>query len=226
MSKKKSASLTQLALQKFKKNFWGVFSFVFICLCGLVALFAYLVAPDSSKNANQMHLSIHSKPPGFEVKMLSIPITNKKKQSFFDRIFFGEYNQVEAVPIERYRVAGDTLYIKEYQPDTVSEIEKSFTKNELSITENFEKLIASRIQSKTFVLGTDKYGRDLLSRILVGMRISFSIGFIAVFISLLIGISLGAIAGYYGGKVDAVIMWLINVTWSTPTWHGRLGADS
>lgn len=52
---------------------------------------------------------------------------------------------------------------------------------------------------------------------LVGIRISLSIGFVAVFISLVIGISLGAIAGYYGGKVDQAIMWLINVTWSIPT---------
>src|SRR5690606_2841180 len=46
---------------------------------------------------------------------------------------------------------------------------------------------------------------------------SLGIGFIAVFISLLIGITLGAIAGYYGGKIDTLIMWLINVTWSIPT---------
>jgi peptide/nickel transport system permease protein len=52
---------------------------------------------------------------------------------------------------------------------------------------------------------------------LVGARISFFIGFIAVFISLIIGISVGAIAGYFGGKTDAFIMWLINITWSIPT---------
>ena len=56
-----------------------------------------------------------------------------------------------------------------------------------------------------------------LSRILVGARISFSIGFVAVFISLLIGIILGSIAGYFGGKWDKLIMWIINVTWSIPT---------
>lgn len=52
---------------------------------------------------------------------------------------------------------------------------------------------------------------------LIGARISFFIGFIAVFISLFIGISIGAIAGYFGGKIDAFIMWLINITWSIPT---------
>jgi peptide/nickel transport system permease protein len=73
------------------------------------------------------------------------------------------------------------------------------------------------ISEKKFLLGTDKYGRDLLSRMLIGIRISLAIGFVAVFISLLIGISLGAVAGYFGGKVDAAIMWVINVTWSIPT---------
>ena len=73
------------------------------------------------------------------------------------------------------------------------------------------------ITEKSFLLGTDKYGRDLLSRMLIGIRISLAIGFVSVFISLIIGISMGAIAGYFGGKVDAVIMWVINVTWSIPT---------
>mgnify|MGYP003673123466 FL=1 len=69
----KSNSLKQLALQKFKKDFWGVFSFYFIVLVGLVSIFAYVFAPDDSQYANQMHLAIHSKRPGFEVKMLTIP---------------------------------------------------------------------------------------------------------------------------------------------------------
>jgi peptide/nickel transport system permease protein len=57
-------SLTVIALHKFKKNFWGVFSFAFIVILVLVSIFAYVLAPDNSENANQMHLSIHSKPPG------------------------------------------------------------------------------------------------------------------------------------------------------------------
>ena len=60
-------SLTTLALQKFKKNTTGVLSFWFIVVCGFIAIFAYVLAPDNSNNANQMHLEIHSKKPGFEV---------------------------------------------------------------------------------------------------------------------------------------------------------------
>jgi peptide/nickel transport system permease protein len=73
------------------------------------------------------------------------------------------------------------------------------------------------LQKKTFLLGTDRYGRDVLSQLLLGARISLAVGFIAVFIALLIGVFVGATAGYYGGKVDAALSWLINVVWSIPT---------
>ena len=65
-------------------------------------------------------------------------------------------------------------------------------------------------------LGTDDQGRDYLSRLMGGTVISLSVGFIAVLISLLIGVTLGAIAGYFRGWVDEIIMWFINVIWSIP----------
>ncbi len=73
------------------------------------------------------------------------------------------------------------------------------------------------VVSRTFLLGTDRFGRDLLSRMVLGARISLAVGFISVFISLLVGVTLGALAGFYGGRVDSAIMWLINVVWSIPT---------
>ena len=73
------------------------------------------------------------------------------------------------------------------------------------------------IRVKTFLLGTDRFGRDLLSRLVIGARVSLSVGFISVFISLVIGISLGAIAGFFRGWLDDFIIWFINVVWSIPT---------
>jgi peptide/nickel transport system permease protein len=73
------------------------------------------------------------------------------------------------------------------------------------------------IVTRTFLLGTDKYGRDILSRLLVGVRVSLAVGLVTVIISLTIGVLLGALAGYFRGRVDEIILWLINVVWSIPT---------
>ncbi len=71
--------------------------------------------------------------------------------------------------------------------------------------------------TQTHWLGTDRYGRDVLSRLMAGSAISLGVGFTAVLISLCIGILLGAWAGYRGGTVDAVISWFIQVVWTLPT---------
>lgn len=75
----------------------------------------------------------------------------------------------------------------------------------------------NRVITKTYHLGTDGYGRDILSRLLFGVRVSLSVGLVAVLISLTIGIFMGSIAGFFRGWVDNVIMWLINVIWAIPT---------
>ena len=205
-----SLSLKQLALQKFKRNFWGVFSFYFILLVGFISVFAYLLAPDDSQYANQMHLSIHSKKPGFKVKMLIKPSQLKVSQNRLDKVFFGKKNTDTEIPVSDFEIEGMTLRYTEYASDGLKGVEKTIQINSADKLSPF-------VKDKTFYFGTDKYGRDLLSRILVGARISFFIGFVAVFISLIIGIFMGSLAGYFGGKVDAVIMWMINVTWSIPT---------
>lgn len=64
--------------------------------------------------------------------------------------------------------------------------------------------------------GTDGLGRDLLSRILYGAQISMAVGFVVQFITLIIGVTLGALAGYFGGKVDMIIMRFTDVIMSFP----------
>jgi len=188
-----------------------VLSFWFVILCGFTAVFAYLLAPDNSNNANQMHLEIHSKKPGFEVLMLTLPSEKKVDQPFVQKLLFGNKNQHTEIPIASFTVLKNDLSIQTYTENNAESLTKTYPLSK------FDKDISEYIKSKTFYLGTDKYGRDLLSRMLIGTRISFFIGFIAVFISLVIGISIGAAAGYFGGKIDAFIMWVINITWSIPT---------
>jgi peptide/nickel transport system permease protein len=75
---------------------------------------------------------------------------------------------------------------------------------------------AAKTIRRTYWLGTDKAGRDELSRLLLGTRISLGIGLVAVLISLVIGVSVGAVAGYFGGWVDSVLLGLMTVVWSIP----------
>jgi peptide/nickel transport system permease protein len=71
--------------------------------------------------------------------------------------------------------------------------------------------------SISYPLGTDQYGRDVLSRVIWGTRISLLIGFVSAGISAVLGIVLGAISGYYGGRVDNIIMGLVDIFLTLPT---------
>jgi ABC-type dipeptide/oligopeptide/nickel transport system permease subunit len=71
--------------------------------------------------------------------------------------------------------------------------------------------------TRHYWLGTDRFGRDFLSRLMAGAGLSLSVGCLAVLISLLIGVPLGALAGYHGGRIDAAISWILQVMWSIPT---------
>src|SRR5688572_21196279 len=66
------------------------------------------------------------------------------------------------------------------------------------------------------ILGTDNLGRDVLSRVIHGARVSLLVAFAVVFVSGLIGVSLGAISGYFGGKTDFIIQKLVEVVWAFP----------
>jgi peptide/nickel transport system permease protein len=76
---------------------------------------------------------------------------------------------------------------------------------------------ADHVVSGHFWLGSDAAGRDVLSRLLLGTRVSLGIGLMAVLVSLLLGVSLGAAAGFFRGWVDRVVMWFVSVVWSIPT---------
>jgi peptide/nickel transport system permease protein len=65
--------------------------------------------------------------------------------------------------------------------------------------------------------GTDPFGRDILSRIMHGARVSLGVGFLARTISLVLGLFLGAVAGYFGGRLDSILMRLADITFAYPT---------
>lgn len=182
---------------------------IIITVSVLIGIFAYFLGTDSTPNADRQMVEIQARKPGYSQQFVRV---KKKKNvpttNVFSRLLFGAEDKYIYVPINDFHEIGDSVYVQKYIDEGIYE-PQVFAKNSLS-----EK---NYITTKTFWLGTDKFGRDILSRLLVGVRVSLAVGLITVLISLTIGIILGASAGYYGGRVDNVIIWFINVIWSMPT---------
>lgn len=200
--------------KRLKKNRAALFGLIIIILAVLVAVSAYLIAPDNSPNADLQTVEIQAKKPGYEQQFLKI--SERKYWGGFriDHMISGKKVHFQLIPIKGYRISGDSLLVNKFIDDDTSVVQYYSIRK---LTGNDPAGIQKNIITRKYWLGTDKFGRDMLSRLIIGTRVSLAVGFIAVLISLTLGILLGALAGYYRGRVDAVIMWLINVTWSIPT---------
>lgn len=205
---KQEYSFTKIFWKKLRRNKGAVFGLCIIVLALLMAVFAYVIAPDSTPNANRIIVEIAAKKPGYQQQFIKIERNTQTNSSSLTAFFFGKEDQDQYIPITSYKQTGNRYDIEKFVDEGVTE--------PLSFTFNNNKS-ENRIVTKTFWLGTDKFGRDILSRLIVGVRISLSVGLIAVIISLTVGIFLGAVAGYFRGWVDEAILWLINVVWSIPT---------
>jgi peptide/nickel transport system permease protein len=151
--------------------------------------------------------------------------------SFLSKIWYGQPAVFTDMPIVSYRFVKDSVLVDEYIGDedkpemrtyNIAEVvtgTKPVRPNTSSVSVNtqfYDQIKSHHITHKTFWLGTDIYGRDILSRLILGARISLSVGIMAVIISLLIGVTIGALAGYFGGWIDGSLSWLMNILWSLP----------
>ncbi len=199
---------SSLFTKRLLKNKGAFFGLILIVVSLLLAFFCYFISPDPSPNANRMIPEIGSKKPGFSILLLR---TKRDKAvghtGFFNRLMNGAEESYQYIPVTSYSFLGDSIIYQKFVDEGITE-----RRSVLRSLTGEPPVIAT-----TYHLGTDKFGRDILSRLLIGVRVSLSVGLIAVLISLTIGILLGALAGYFRGWIDDVIMWFINVIWSIPT---------
>lgn len=219
----KNYSPSKKIWNRFKRNKLALGGLIFILFLMLVGVLGYLITPDQTPYANTMHLQLSNKKPfrSFEFLILS---KNKdvKKVNVFTKMLQGQEANFKSIPITSIRQLRDSVLIREYIGDDEIADETKYALADLQVNthytgNSFDELKSNLVYRQTFYFGTDMYGRDMLSRLILGIRVSLSVGLMAVLISLFIGISLGAIAGYFGGKIDASISWFMNVIWSLPS---------
>ncbi len=196
------------AWHRLKKNKGAMAGLVLIIIAVFTAILCYLIAPDSSPYANRIILEIGGQKPGYTQNFLLVKNEHKETGTdIIEKILWGERDTVIFLPVTVTHQRSDSIIVEKYIDEGLTE-KLSFHKSALTNDPVIEK---------KFFLGTDKYGRDILSRLIIGTRISLSVGLITVLISLTVGIILGSVAGYFRGRWDNVIMWMINVIWSIPT---------
>ncbi len=200
--------------KKLWRNKTAAAGLVIIIFAVLVCIFGYVIAPDNTPDADLQTVEIQSKAPGFSQLFLKIPLQKQPVRIWIENVLFGKPASYQYLPIKDYRFSGENIIVDKYVDDDTSVAE---TYKMSLLTQGHPGKIQQNIIIKKYHLGTDAFGRDILSRILIGTRVSMLVGLIAMLISLTIGILLGAIAGYYRGKTDAFVMWFVNVTWSIPT---------
>ena len=195
----------------------ALFGVTIITISVLLAFFAFLIIPDDSENANDQLSQLALRSPGYQCKVLQVPIDTKREKSFFNSFFTGKPVTSRNLPFTDLTIKSNTIYIT-----GVSGLQKIINPSQLDLeglsNEDLKTTVINKhVKQKTFWFGMDKYGRDILSRIILGLRISLLVGFLAVLLSTTIGVVIGLLSGYFSGWVDDIFMWLINTVWSIPT---------
>ncbi|WP_295674033.1 ABC transporter permease [uncultured Mucilaginibacter sp.] len=211
-------SPSQRTWKVFKRNKIAVGGMFFIIIITLIAILGYLIMPDSTPMANNMAIQLSIKKPGSEFMMLRLRKTEPVDTvNIFTKMLFGQPSFYRDIPITNYHYTKDSIIADEYigaedKPERKAYFAPAGGTNGLKNP----TLGGWGAYHRTFWLGTDVYGRDMLSRLILGSRISLAVGLMSVIISMLLGVTIGAVAGYFGGWIDAALSWLMNILWALP----------
>lgn len=212
---------------QFRRNIPALAGLVFILFFVLLSVLAYVVIPDNSPDANRMSLPTAIRKPGSAYTFLRFKKYAVQQRSFFHRLFSGTPPVYEDLAITACRFSGDSVYIRPYIGDEEKAAEEAHSLDDVlynthrppgneSTGTKKNRVKTAQIVRRTYWLGSDLYGRDLLSRIVLGARISMTVGLVSVIISLVVGVLIGALSGYFGGWIDGLFSWIMNVLWSLP----------
>ncbi|MDX2283284.1 MAG: ABC transporter permease [Bacteroidia bacterium] len=207
------------AWRRFRRNPAALAGLGFVVLCTWAAVFGYVLVPDGSRHANLQVLELAKQEPGARGVLLMVPLPGVPAVPWYARWLLGDAQRHQPLPLagaaDLAADAGQVYFT------TLSGLRDSLPLSDFGYEAGAAPAVqdfrAAHVREMRYWLGTDLYGRDLLSRIVLGARVSLATGLLSVLISLLLGIVLGGIAGYAGGRTDALIVWLISVMWSIPT---------
>lgn len=194
------ASKSRLMWLRFKQHKMALISGIMIMLFYLMAIFA---DPLSVQDINKYSAKFKYIPPT-EIHFFD-------KEGNFTRPFI--YNLTRKMNMETLEFEyseGDTAY-------PIRFFHSGYQYSLLGLIDTDIHLIGVDEGAALFIMGADKLGRDIFSKVIHGAKISLSIGLIGVLLSLLFGVVLGGISGFYGGKVDTFIQRLIEVLMSFPS---------
>ncbi|MFM2136197.1 MAG: hypothetical protein RL021_1597 [Bacteroidota bacterium] len=233
----------RIVWRRFKRNRLALGGLVLILAAVLVTLTCYWFIPDSTPDANRICLAVGNRPPGFSVRMLLLrKNATQESAGLLSRLFTGSKDLYDAVPVDSVWLETDKVRYLPYGGGPVQSVSladaawslkdpgsvvvsdgritaEATDGSRLTATteELTDRIFSHQLADRSFLLGTDRYGRDMFSRLMAGTRVTFVVGLVAVIISLFIGLLLGGLAGYFRGRVDDAVMWLINVVWAIPT---------
>lgn len=208
MTNPASPSFAQRTWRQFRRNKGALAGLCIIVLALLLCLLGYFISPDATPHANRMVLETGSARPGSRYLFVQVKKTPQPPPAgILQRLCCGTADSYTWIPITRYQRHADSLDVWHYVDEGVTE----------PLRFALHDLAPQPVRWHTYWLGSDKFGRDIASRLVLGTRVSLGVGTVAVLLSLLLGVSIGAFSGYYGGKIDAAIQWLVNVVWSIPT---------
>lgn len=207
-------SLSSIVWQKLRKRGSAMLGLWIILVAIILALFAYIIIPENTPNANRQLPEIALQPPLFNTDCIKYQnAAIKSDKSWWSSLFTGYESSMEYIPYKNLELIGKDLQVTNHYGQIRI---LPFADLGLPLM-SLQDLKSSHTTNRRYWLGTDRYGRDILSRLILGIRVSLTVGLLAVLISVIIGIFLGSISGYFGGWLDQAISFLINVSWSIPT---------